>query len=498
MVCSRTANAQGGNVVKRNNKRILAMRDDISWPNVFGFALVQTWVVLCIALPDPVTYGEPFLDLRWVSLLTAFVLALVVALVRPIETLVTENRTFFIAVALLASASSLLGPASALFGSPWSEVLIYFAAIGVGAGFALLYATWYARFCARHDMTGLGCSAIASLLLVYPFANVLTADQVNPWVSSIIGSSLPLLSFCCMVIEPHFDFRPRIARRSDTLSPGEIAESTQQDRRKLCLRFGICLLLVVMVIEAARNLLLGGTAIVFYSGIANLGGATLKVICALWLMSVFTSRNAHGVSAAYRIAFMLLLGVVLCLPFLLQGNWAAHVLLDVSSFFFQMVMLMVAYQISEGLEVRPLAIFGGVRAVWAAGALAGIGIEGLRNACGPEVVQLLPVAMGLAAGLAFLFIFTDKDCVEILAKMPEIDKAPALSSDAILLARAHGITERETEIMLLLTTGRSAARIAENLGVSTATVNSHVHHIYQKLDIHSRQELIDLIEGEGE
>ena len=434
MVYSRTTNTQRGNVVKRNNKRILAMRDDISWPNVFGFALVQTWVVLCIALPDPVTYGEPFLDLRWVSLLTAFVFALVVALVRPIETLVTENRAFFIAVALLASASSLLGPVSALFGSPWSEVLIYFAAMGVGAGFALLYATWYARFCVRHDMTGLGCSAIASLLLVYPFANVLTADQVSPWVSSIIGSSLPLLSFCCMVIEPHFDFRPRIARRSDTLSPGEMAESTQQDRRKLCLRFGICLLLVVMVIEAARNLLLGGTAIVFYSGIANLGGATL----------------------------------------------------------------MVAYQISEGLEVRPLAIFGGVRAVWAAGALAGIGIEALRNACGPEVVQLLPVAMGLAAGLAFLFIFTDKDCVDILAKMPEIDKAPTLSSDAAMLARAHGITERETEIMLLLTTGRSAARIAESLGVSTATVNSHVHHIYQKLDIHSRQELIDLIEGGDE
>ena len=36
MVYSRTTNTQRGNVVKRNNKRILAMRDDISWPNVFG------------------------------------------------------------------------------------------------------------------------------------------------------------------------------------------------------------------------------------------------------------------------------------------------------------------------------------------------------------------------------------------------------------------------------------------------------------------------------
>ena len=82
--------------------------------------------------------------------------------------------------------------------------------------------------------------------------------------------------------------------------------------------------------------------------------------------------------------------------------------------------------------------------------------------------------------------------------MPDIDKTPALNASAELIARSHGITNREVEIMLLVTTGRSAARIAESLGVSTATINSHVHHIYQKLDIHSRQELIDLLEGEND
>ena len=82
--------------------------------------------------------------------------------------------------------------------------------------------------------------------------------------------------------------------------------------------------------------------------------------------------------------------------------------------------------------------------------------------------------------------------------MPDLDKTPALNASAELIARSHGITNREVEIMLLVTTGRSAARIAESLGVSTATINSHVHHIYQKLDIHSRQELIDLLEGEND
>lgn len=40
---------------------------------VAGFALCQTWNVLCVALPKPVTYGEPFMDLRWLSMLAAAV-----------------------------------------------------------------------------------------------------------------------------------------------------------------------------------------------------------------------------------------------------------------------------------------------------------------------------------------------------------------------------------------------------------------------------------------
>ena len=42
--------------------------------------------------------------------------------------------------------------------------------------------------------------------------------------------------------------------------------------------------------------------------------------------------------------------------------------------------------------------------------------------------------------------------------------------------------------------GRSASRVAEDLGVTLATINSHVNHIYRKLGVHSRQELIDVIE----
>lgn len=63
------------------------------------------------------------------------------------------------------------------------------------------------------------------------------------------------------------------------------------------------------------------------------------------------------------------------------------------------------------------------------------------------------------------------------------------------LAREKHLSARETEVFLLLAKGRSAPFIRDELMVSLNTVSSHVKHIYGKLGIHSRQELIDLVDA---
>ena len=63
------------------------------------------------------------------------------------------------------------------------------------------------------------------------------------------------------------------------------------------------------------------------------------------------------------------------------------------------------------------------------------------------------------------------------------------------LAEKGKLTPREAEVFPLLAKGRNAAYIAENLGVSPATVKSHIYHIYQKLGVNSQQNLIDIVDG---
>lgn len=466
----------------------------VRWPFVVGFALVQTWTVLCIALPDPVTYGEPFHDLRWLSLFSALICSLGAVFWGALGEAISRGRTLFAVTGIVASVASFMGPLSALLPQALSVVAIHMAAVGVGVGFAWLYLAWYARFCAERDMMGLACSVMVSLLFVYPLANVLSTDQVSPWFSSVVGSLLPILSVGCLYLGCSTTAAPEDAGSAREGAP--LWEDA--DRRRLCLRFGLCLVAVVVVVETVRNMLLGGTAIAFYAGIANLGGAACKVACAVWLIVVFDRRDAKGVSVAYRIAFLPLLGVVLCMPWLLQGDWLAHVLLDVGSFFFQMVVLMVLYQVCMAFSIAPVCAFGVARALWAGGTLLGIGLESLREVQGPAFAHLLPVFLGLLAAVAFVFVFTDRDCVEILAGVSDREGVPGVERRVIRLGHRCGVSGRELEVMLLLVQGRSAARVADSLGVSAATVNSHVHHVYRKLGVHSRQELLDMVEQEGQ
>ncbi|OUO89524.1 helix-turn-helix transcriptional regulator [Gordonibacter sp. An230] len=63
------------------------------------------------------------------------------------------------------------------------------------------------------------------------------------------------------------------------------------------------------------------------------------------------------------------------------------------------------------------------------------------------------------------------------------------------LASEHGLTNRERDILILLAQGRDLAFICEKLFLSKNTVKSYQKTIYAKLDVHSKQEIIDLAQG---
>ena len=55
---------------------------------------------------------------------------------------------------------------------------------------------------------------------------------------------------------------------------------------------------------------------------------------------------------------------------------------------------------------------------------------------------------------------------------------------------SDGLTPREVEVVLLIAQGRSNTEIAEELVVSTATVKTHVNHIFAKTGLRDRAQLV--------
>lgn len=63
------------------------------------------------------------------------------------------------------------------------------------------------------------------------------------------------------------------------------------------------------------------------------------------------------------------------------------------------------------------------------------------------------------------------------------------------LADEYSLTEREREVFMLLAHGRGSQSISDVLTISLYTTRAHTRNIYAKLGVHSRQELMDMVDG---
>ncbi len=61
----------------------------------------------------------------------------------------------------------------------------------------------------------------------------------------------------------------------------------------------------------------------------------------------------------------------------------------------------------------------------------------------------------------------------------------------------HGLTERELEILAQLVQGLDTIELAEKLFISRETVRNHIKHIYEKLHVHSRSQVVAKALKEG-
>lgn len=138
--------------------------------------------------------------------------------------------------------------------------------------------------------------------------------------------------------------------------------------------------------------------------------------------------------------------------------------------------------------------------------LAGCGTTGLLGLYGPQFLGGLLNYMGAILFTLYLVVVVVVSTVSQHAPgptaAPSSPNAPAPDLGSLVeqrceqVAREHGLTPREGEIVLYLGRGHSYAYIANALTVSENTVRTHVRNIYRKLGVTSREELLAVVHGE--
>lgn len=125
--------------------------------------------------------------------------------------------------------------------------------------------------------------------------------------------------------------------------------------------------------------------------------------------------------------------------------------------------------------------------------------QGEGASSGQTASALLFMAIVLAFFVAVLLVFNDPRSAlrQWLAVGEPAETTDEIPEACAGLASRHSLTPREREVLSLLARGRTAAYIGRSLGIAPDTAKTHIRSIYRKMDIHTQQELIDLIEGRG-
>lgn len=223
-------------------------------------------------------------------------------------------------------------------------------------------------------------------------------------------------------------------------------------------------------------------------------------IGAITLSMVVSSSPSEALTLYKPVIPAMVVGIVLLLlqpavyPFLGSG------LIIMGVYCLDMLLMLVSTDIAFRGRIPVALSFGVAILTTRAGTLVGsVAADGFLFApfWSPQLrTDLCLIAVMLLAVIGMLF-FTMAD-VQRLYVTPRAQRTDeSLEQKCAAVAAMGHLTNRESEVLLLLARGRSVPYICDELSIAQGTVKHHVSNIYRKLGVYDRQGLLDAIEQGG-
>lgn len=454
-------------------------------PVVFlGLGLYRAWIEIVfvgtfVVFPAATVSARDLFD--WTMVVTALGCTL---LARRIGPFFDKRWPFVLGSAMLVASTTLM------FASCWVASLAawagYAAAVAGGFGIALVILTWSELYgCLNPLRVALYYSAsiVAGAVVLYVYRGFML-----PWLF-VMTALLPPLSFWA-------------ASRGFAHLPPQERPATAWTRFSVPWKAVLSMAAYAFGYGLMENGMYGG---VF--GPHSAPGAVLVAV--LVFVGVSFQGGRFDFSLIYRFALPLIVAALFLVPvFGGTQNYAAGFCMAAAYTAQSILIMLICANICYRYGVSAIWLFSierGVRQIFMwLGRVTAAGVGALESfGIGGEVAvsALAVVAVALATAVLLSerdlssrwganFLSGGTDSAAMIRKQELADRCDEI-------ARTYKLSAREEEVLLLLAQRKTVGIIERELLIANGTAKAHVRHIYQKLDIHTRQELFDLLGLDG-
>ena len=393
------------------------------------------------------------------------------------------------AMLVAQGAGCALVPASLAVGSA-AGLVLGSSLLAVGRAWCVLAAGIACARLSRAQMAVIIAFAFAIQCVASTYAWILPI-----WVGMLLFLLLPWLAWALA----WRDARPVLEMTQDSAPPSDFSITQPSSFLPLASQLFVCLFLFHVAFGCSLRFgEVGGAPLSSFGVVAPIA------VAALFSLVVCLLNKKFPTDVLVQISVLTVVAGFMAMTIQLPGAGdASVVLLSTGNTLFDMVAWMALVAVASRNERASVAAIAWGRGVSGLGTIlgAGVGVQANGLLAGhPETLGVFSAVLVLCFTGYALIGLKNFSFAQAINGVTPVDTAvatapqPTFEERCDAVAAQYGLTPRELEVFRMLARGRDAAYIQEQLTVSRNTVKAHVKHIYAKLDIHSHQDLIDLVE----
>ena len=426
-------------------------------------------------------------------------------------------------------ALTVVGTVGLAWGSALSDAWVYLSSAFSGVGTAGLLLLWAEEYRGISPTYAKRRTIPASMIMgVFYY---LLISMLPPVAAVVATMFLPVVSVVLLRLTRRMergDVAEEAFGRADPESDAFFCDvhGVRRGRLRNAVRYAVPVRFVAFtaVYCLAPGFMRGHTSALPFASAGGIGEATFAGVAIVMVAVAVASVALLGeakIDLAYKLVVPLMAAGLLLLPFLGAGQETLAAVAIMSGYIlFEMYVWASLVDRASNVSAPTALVFGlgksGMNVGLVAGTFVGFyfGSSSSMLLVGVLVfIVYLFIVMENAAspgiGVALSPSLVDQNAqgdvapgkvtIAEAAQMNLSEVFNAMLDDVCAaVSETYGLSKREAQVLALLARGRSLQSIADALCVAYSTVKTHTDRIYAKTGVHSRQELIDLLERSGQ